>query len=72
MRVPLQPGVVRLVEDRQVEGGQVEELDVESGVPAGELGYPRGHGDPVPPGTGAADDDLQDGTGHGRLLRLSD
>jgi hypothetical protein len=49
--------------------GQVEHLDVEAAVLPGELGHPRGDGDPAPSGTGAADDDLKDGTGHGEAPR---
>ena len=62
--VLVQPRVVRLVEDRQVQLGQVRHLDVEAAVLPGALGDPVGDGGCHPAGAGAADDDPQDGLGH--------
>jgi hypothetical protein len=65
VRVALQPRVLRLVEDRQPDLGQVDQLDVEPAVGPGQLLHPLRHGQPLATGTGAAEDDLQDGLGHG-------
>jgi hypothetical protein len=64
--VPAQPRMIRLVEDRQVQLGQVGDLDVEVIAAPGPVDNPVGHSRTHPAGAGAADDDLQDGLGHGQ------
>jgi hypothetical protein len=62
--VPAQPRVVRLVEHRQPDLGEVDQLDVEPAVRLGELLHPAGDGDAPATGAGAGGDDLQNGTRH--------
>ena len=64
LRVLLQARVVRLVEDRQADVGDVDELDVEAAVLLGQLLQPGPDRDTPPPGTGTGDDDLQNGVRH--------
>ncbi len=65
MDVTAQARVLRLIEERQVHLGQVDQLDVEAAVRDGTPAEPLGHRQADPSGPGAADDDLQDRVGHG-------
>jgi hypothetical protein len=61
--VLLQPRVVRLVEQRQPDLGQVGHFDVETAVGTGALDEPLGDGLAGPAGTGRAEDDSERGHG---------
>jgi hypothetical protein len=57
-----------LVEDREIELCQVDELDVEGARGLREFGEPLRDGWSDPPGPSAGNDDLEDGLGHGGFL----
>jgi hypothetical protein len=52
VRVLLKPRVVGLVEDRQADLAEVDQLDVEAAVPLGQLLQPGSDRTAPPPGTG--------------------
>ena len=64
LRVLPEPGVVRLVEQRQRDLGEIDDLDIEAAVAASKIGEPLGDGQSGATRAGRADDDGE--TGHGR------
>jgi hypothetical protein len=58
--------VIRLIQQRQVHLGKINDLDVEPVVLTSPPSEPLSHSRPHPTRTRAADDDLQQGLGHSR------